>query len=410
MVTHRRAIFPLLLLPLALVAACDKVPLLAPTGTVINLIPVTTSVSLNSEVTIIATVIENGVASGGSGGPSGGTTGRSGNGTPVQNGTVITFTTTIGRIEPSEARTTNGQVNVRLITGSTSGVATITAYSGGASNHMTLNVGTAAVKTIITTTSATSLGSLGGSVLITATALDEGGGPVGGVPLIFSADRGTLTPPTQTTDASGTAVVTLTTTSTAKVSATAGTIKSNEVTITVNPLALESFTASPTSTSAGVPVTFTVKVATGSSVSNVRIEYGDGDRDDLGPVIGTQTTVHAYRSAGIFTARATATDASGVTLPLTQTIIVGSLPVTLTASNTKPQVGESVVFTVNGIPAGTPIDHFEWTFDDGTAVTRTTGPSLPHTFTTRGIKNVRVDVFGVGGGKIASAPAQVDVQ
>src|SRR5262245_38375031 len=139
MVTHRRAMLTLLLLPFAYVAACDKVPLLAPTGTVINLFPTTTTVSLNSEVTIIATLIENGVAAAGSGGPSGGGgTARPGNGTPVQNGTLVTFTTTIGRIEPAEARTNNGQVNVRLISGTVSGTATITAYSGGASNTVSL--------------------------------------------------------------------------------------------------------------------------------------------------------------------------------------------------------------------------------------------------------------------------------
>ena len=38
------------------------------------------------------------------------TTTSNGAGTPVQNGTLVTFTTTIGRIEPSEARTSNGQV------------------------------------------------------------------------------------------------------------------------------------------------------------------------------------------------------------------------------------------------------------------------------------------------------------
>ena len=62
MLPHRStgiALVSLVVLPFALVAACDKVPLLAPTGSVITLLPVTTSVSLNSEVTIIATVIEN---------------------------------------------------------------------------------------------------------------------------------------------------------------------------------------------------------------------------------------------------------------------------------------------------------------------------------------------------------------
>src|SRR5438067_3994852 len=114
MVTHRRsrlAVFVLgSALPLALAAGCDRLPLLAPTGSVITLLPATNTVSLNSEVTITATVIENGTASGGTGTGTGTgttTTTRSGAGTPVQNGTLITFTTTIGTIEPSEARTHN---------------------------------------------------------------------------------------------------------------------------------------------------------------------------------------------------------------------------------------------------------------------------------------------------------------
>ena len=67
MLTHRSvgaAVVALVVLPFALLAACDKVPLLAPTGSVITLLPVTTTVSLNSEVTIVATVIENGQAIG----------------------------------------------------------------------------------------------------------------------------------------------------------------------------------------------------------------------------------------------------------------------------------------------------------------------------------------------------------
>src|SRR5215831_1065721 len=129
MVTHRRAMLFALLVPLALVAACDKVPLLAPTGSVITLIPQANAVALNSQIAITATVIENGTASSGSGT----TTSTKGAGTPVQNGTLVTFTTTVGHIEPSEARTHNGQVTVQLITDTTSGLATVTAYSGGAS-------------------------------------------------------------------------------------------------------------------------------------------------------------------------------------------------------------------------------------------------------------------------------------
>src|SRR5262245_47156670 len=92
-------------------SACDKVPLLAPTGTVITLFPAATTVPIDGQVEIVATVIENGTTatppSGGGtggGGASGGSgftsSSNTGAGTPVQNGTVVTFTTTLGRIEP----------------------------------------------------------------------------------------------------------------------------------------------------------------------------------------------------------------------------------------------------------------------------------------------------------------------
>src|SRR5688500_15790990 len=151
------ALITLIALPLALLAACDKVPLLAPTGSVITLIPVTNTVSLNSQVDIIATVIENGTAPGGTGTGTTNTT-RTGAGTPVQNGTVVTFTTTVGRIEPAEARTHNGQVTVKLIAGGASGSARVTAYSGGASASTTLLIGTAAVNRVSLTTTPQALG------------------------------------------------------------------------------------------------------------------------------------------------------------------------------------------------------------------------------------------------------------
>src|SRR5215471_7340534 len=109
----------------ALVASCSKMPLLAPTGTVITLLPEATSVSLNSQTTIVATVIENGVATGGGSGTT--TASRTGAGTPVQNGTQVTFTTKLGQIQPSRASTHDGEVQVTFITGSSAGTATITA-------------------------------------------------------------------------------------------------------------------------------------------------------------------------------------------------------------------------------------------------------------------------------------------
>src|SRR5262245_52241109 len=78
---------------------CDKVPLLAPSGTVITLFPVTNTVALGGEVEITATVIEQGVAQTppatppANGTPTTPATPTAGAGTPVQNGTLVTFTT-----------------------------------------------------------------------------------------------------------------------------------------------------------------------------------------------------------------------------------------------------------------------------------------------------------------------------
>src|SRR4051812_34180463 len=96
-------------------ASCDKVPLLAPTGSVITLFATAPTVPANGSMEIVATVIEQGVASASTTPPTGGGTtpgtttttptgttssSTTGAGTPVHNGTVVTFTTTIGRIEP----------------------------------------------------------------------------------------------------------------------------------------------------------------------------------------------------------------------------------------------------------------------------------------------------------------------
>jgi Bacterial Ig-like domain (group 1)/PKD domain len=405
MVTHRRAIAALLAVPLAFIAACDKVPLLAPTGSVISLFPQTTSVSLNSRVTIVATVIENGVAAAGSGTT---TTTRAASGTPVQNGTVVTFTTTLGRIEPSEARTHNGEVTVTLITDSASGTATITAFSGGASTSTTLKVGTAAAKTVTVTAVPQSLGANGGSVQVIATVTDDGGNPVGGVPVTFSTDKGAVSPSTVSTDANGNAAATLTTSGTSKVTATAGTV-SGTTTVNVSVRGLSGFQATPSATTAGTPVSFSVTPTTGANLSNVHVDYGDGDSQNLGSISVVTTVSHAYGASGTYTATATATDAGGDAGSLSTTVIVGSLQVTLSASSSNPLVNTPVTFTAGGLGSAV-IHHFGWTLDDGTGPFTTAGPQFTHSFTSRGAKTVRVDVFDVNGRQIGTATTSVDVQ
>ena len=407
MLTHRNigVLLSIIVLPLALIAACDKVPLLAPTGSVITLqIPDTTAVSLNSEMNITATVIENGVVAGGSG-P---TVTRSTGGTPVQNGTVVSFTTTLGRIEPAEARTHNGQVTVRLITGSASGSAVITAFSGGASTTKTVSVGTAAVKTVSVTTTPQALGASGGSVQVSATVTDTAGGFLSGVPVTFVTDRGTVSPSTAITDVNGVATATLTTNGTAKVTATAGTVTSTAATVTVNARALQSFTANPTSAQAGVPILFTVTPTSGANLSSVRIDFGDGRSQPLGAISAAASTTHAYSGPGNYTATATATDNFGDSGSLSTNVVIGTLQVTMTASDPTPAINTPTTFTVTGLGTA-QVDHFVWTFDDGTPPQTTTSPTFNKTFFTLGQKGVRADVFGVNGGVIGTASIVVNV-
>jgi hypothetical protein len=407
MVAHaRRAIFLALLLPLGLVAACDKVPLLAPTGSVITLIPSSLTVPNNSQVQIIATVIEHGAASGGSG--AGNVSTPSSGGTPVQNGTLVTFTTTLGRIEPAEARTHNGQVTVTLYTGSESGSPTITAYSGGATSTNTdIKIGAAAAKTVNIAAAPSTLGSAGGTSTITASVINEAGGGVSGVPVTFTTDQGTLSASTVTTDASGNASTQLTTSATAKVSATSGTVTTaNPVTVTVSPAAISSFSANPPATTAGVPVSFTVTPNTNANVQNVHVEFGDGSGTDLGAISSASSAQHAYCSPGTYTATATATSATGGSGSLSTQVIIGALPLTL--ANSGNTVSSPITFTASGVGSA-QVSQYTWTTSEGT--TRdTSAPQTTFTFNTRGQKTVRIDAYGVSGCRIGTQSITIDVQ
>ena len=402
---------------MAVASACDRVPLLAPSGSVITLFPVSTTVPLNSEVEIVATVIEQGVAqppapppTDGNGDGTGtgtgtGTTGTSttGAGTPVQNGTLVTFTTTLGRIEPSEARTTNGQVRVRFISGNQSGTATITAFSGGASGRLeNLRVGTAAVERVIVTANPQTLGASGGTSDISARVEDAGGLPVVGVPVTFSTSSGQITPNPATTDANGIARTTLTTTAEAMVTATVAGQTSEQLTVGLNPRTGISITGPTTTVAAGQPVTFTVNVNAEANIQDVSIDFGDGSSQSVGALSGSTTIQHVYDEAGTFSVRATARDASGFTetVGTSVTVLPAQPPtVTLTASNSNPTIGELVQITASVSGATSSIIRYEWTFGPGAdRPSQTTSSNRVNvTWSTIGTKIVTVRVVQAAG-------------
>jgi hypothetical protein len=416
---HRRSARRLALVPfvtafiglLAFSSACDKVPLTAPGGTVITLFATANSVPLNGEIEIIATAIENGTTASTPTTPTTPTTpgtpttptaptstSSTGAGTPVQNGTLITFTTTLGRIEPADARTTNGQVRVRFITGAQSGTATITAFSGGASGKLeNLRVGTAAVERVLLSATPQTLGPLGGTSEISARVEDTSGAPVPGVSVTFTADIGTLSAGSATTDANGLAKVTLNTTAKSTITANvAG--KTATVAVSLNPRTGLSLTPPQGTITALQPAVFSVNVATGAIIRNVSISWGDGRTQSLGAISAQTSVTHVYEEDGLYTVVATATDASGFTEQVqTSVLVLAAQPptVSVNVSNPNPLVGEIVTVTATVSGQTSAIIRYEWNFGAGATqqFVTTTSNRTQAAWTTPGSKGIVVTVF-----------------
>src|SRR5687767_11836034 len=93
--------------------SCDSMPLTAPTNSTLSIDAQSRVVPTGGSTTVSATVIES-------------------SGTPVHNGTVVRFTTSLGRLDPVEAQTRNGVATTTFFAGDDSGVAEVRATSGGA--------------------------------------------------------------------------------------------------------------------------------------------------------------------------------------------------------------------------------------------------------------------------------------
>jgi adhesin/invasin len=381
-----------LLAVLAVLAACDKVPLTAPTESTITLYANGTSVPLNGGVDVVATVIEQA-------------------GTPVQNGTVVTFTTTLGRFEPAEARTNNGKATVRLMADGRSGTATVFASSGGAkSEELTLAVGGAAAAGIILRATPSTVSGTGGTVQIVATVRDEGGDGVPGVLVTFSATAGRLSTGSATTDANGEARTSLTTARTTTVTANAG-AQSGEITIEYSAAPTVSVTVTPTTPVAGQPVVFDITVtppSDGVPIDSIRISFGDGSSINVGS--SSTSVAHVYSTPGTYTVTVRVRDVTGQeTQQVTVIVVQGATAVPVTLSGpASVAVNGSASFTASASPSGSTVETYTWDFGDGSAPVTTSGNSTSHIFTTTGVKTVTVTVTTTDGGS-GSAQTQINV-
>lgn len=356
------------LLVAALLSGCDKVPLLAPTESTITLNVNTTTVPVNGTATIIASVTEK-------------------PGTPVQNGTVVTFTSSFGTVDPAEARTDAGKATVIFRAGSQSGTAVIGAFSGAArAETVEVKVGGAAAATIVVRAQPQTVSANGGAAEIIATVLDASGNPLPGVPVTFTADAGQVNPGQAVSDSSGEARTTLTTSRNATVTARVAD-KSATVNVTASSPAV-SITV-PTTLEAGVAATFTLTPATGGNpIRDVVIDWGDGTvATRLGSIAGATPVAHVFPRSGVFTVTVTVTDVQGIAAASSAVVSVNeqtSIAVTLTATPNPVSLGTNqglVTFqaTAGGGLGGTTVSSYTWDFGDGQGAV-TTGGSTTHRY------------------------------
>ena len=336
----------LLLLSLLPSVGCDKASPVAPGGTIISVSASPQRIGLNGQSTI--TVI-----------------GRKPDGNPLNTGTEIRLTATLGSIDPIVTVDRNGVATATFRADGRLGTAMITAATGGSvggtgtstggtgtsgsssgtlTATISVQVGEAAGSILLQPTP-TSLTAAGGKVTLLAIVRDSSGQPLANQGVNFSTDAGTLSSrgATVTTNARGEARDTLTLTElelsnnvssvmvsvqtigggTGGTGGGAGSVLTDTATIRIQgdrPVA--SFAYSQGSTQLSV---LFIDTSTSQGALTYSWNFGDGSSST------EANPTHQYAAAGDYTVVLTITDASGLTDTATARITV---PVTTGGNGT----------------------------------------------------------------------------
>lgn len=153
------------------------------------------------------------------------------------------------------------------------------------------------------------LPSQGGQVTLAATITNGAGRPMTGVGVTFTATAGTLSSTAPVlTDASGQASVTLTTTGSATVKASAMGVESAASTVSVKSQA--TLTVTPTGqlnpgtteypNNVALPFQFSAKRGGSDVTGTLTVTWGDGSSATTSPITGTVTLNHTYEKGGTY--------------------------------------------------------------------------------------------------------------
>ena len=401
----RRFYFSLVVVLAFVCLSCDSVPLLAPTNSSVTIDAQSRVVPTGGTTEVSATVFES-------------------SGTPVHNGTLVRFTTTLGRMDPVEAQTRNGIATTTFIAGEDSGIAEVRATSGAAggstttppststppgtttpttsgSNVVQIAVGAGAVDTVTVSANPSSVSTTGGgTVTVTATVLGTGGRLLSGIPVNFTANRGTLSSTSAVSNGQGQAQVTLTTNGETTITVVAGT-KKETATVTGRPGPSVVLTCSVTGASTcatatvGQTIVFTAAREAGSAtLTSAQLDFGDNSSQSLGTLNSSTNVPHTYSQAGTYTARLTGTDANGESSSAIQVIQVNSVTIAVSASVTSGRT-VSATATVNA-----PVTQYQWSWGDSTSTT-TTSATAQRTYAAPGTYTITVTAILQSGGTVA---------
>jgi hypothetical protein len=370
------------------IASCDRVPLLAPSGSTIILTASNNVIAANGTALLTAQLLE----------PAG---------TPPHPGTHVIFTTTLGTIEPSEVETDiNGRAVTTFRANGQNGTATITAASGAARTEgdgsVRISIGTAAVGRITLTANPTTISATGGTAVVTANVVDLNGNGLSGAPVSFATSAGTLSGALVNTDTNGNAQTSLQTSVEATVTATVGAPgtggggtgggnggnppgggntgggstsgqTSATVTVRVNPLPTVSISATGTTFQAGTPVVFTISAQPGTNstaqIREVVVSFGDGTATNLGAVSGTSLTVqHRYDEGDTYNVTVRVTDTLGtVVTAATVIVVLDQPPVNVSITKVSQPSGNNTNYTLTATvtPPSVIVANYLWTRDNG---------------------------------------------
>ena len=132
----------------------------------------------------------------------------------------------------------------------------------------------------------------------------------------------------------------------------------------------------------------------------MRVNFGDGDFQDLSTLSGTTTVAHIFGRDGTFTVTVTVTDTTGQ--QASQILVIGVVPqqpvaVDLTASPNPAARNAIVTFTASvTLITGVNFESYDWDFGDGTTRT-TTGEQITKSYSAVGTFHVKVTVHASDG-------------